>query len=62
MRIAREVLKAIRKPHPCGRCGFPIRRARPAVRVYGAAETGDPNYALYFHPECEKSGVTDGGK
>lgn len=47
----------IRKPRMNRRCEFcsEFIGPQPTLRLYGAVETGDKPYRLYFHVSCAQS-------
>ncbi len=52
MIISAKVIRRNRKQRPCGHCSRIIIPGDPALRLYGAAETGDKPWAMYLHPNC----------
>ena len=52
MPVISKWLVVTRKARYCGSCDKRIPAKTEAVRMYGAAHKGDPNYAVYVHREC----------
>ena len=50
MIISAKIIKNPRKIRRCAGCGKKINGT--TMRLYGAAEHGDPPYTVYFHLEC----------
>jgi len=48
--VSAKIIKRPRKRRVCETCRKPIDG--PQLRLYGAAEIGDPKWAAYIHPEC----------
>lgn len=50
MIISATPVRHVKKMRVCPVCDLPI--VTKAIRLYGAAETYDPPYRIYVHPEC----------
>ena len=62
MIISARVIRKPREQRRCERCGAFIEGSQ--LRLYGAAESGDPPYVIYVHPnyDCLGYPVTYGDR